>query len=167
MTSFIDSLDREWNISLNVGSIERVEAKTGINLANPLAPFSNRPQTEQPDVLNMLRNNLGLFGAVLVALLSRQLKRVGIEVEDFLEDIDAESTQRAWLAFRKEWGDFFQSRNQPEMETLLKAQENGYQEVATDAASRAEKFVANIKSQLTSSPSPTSAPESAGLTPAA
>jgi hypothetical protein len=122
MRPFKDAEGREWKLSMTVPGIERVLQATGLNIVNPLAPKVGAPQHEQPDILTLLLNDVVTFSKVLQALLNRQLEKEAVKPEDFAEALDTEALGSAWRAFREEWNDFFQSRSQPEMVTLLDQQ---------------------------------------------
>ena len=122
MRTFKDAEGREWKLSITVPGIERVLKATGLNIVNPLAPRVGVPQREQPDILTLLLNDVGVFFKVLGALLARQMEKEAIKPEDFAESLDAKALGAAWNAFREEWNDFFRSRSQPEMVTLLDQQ---------------------------------------------
>lgn len=122
MRTFKDAEGREWKISITVPGIERVLAATGLNIVNPLAPKVGAPQHEQPDILTLLLNDVSVFAKVVGALLARQFEKEAVKPEDFAEALDSTALGAAWKAFREEWNDFFQSRSQPEMVTLLDQQ---------------------------------------------
>lgn len=196
MQPFHDAEGREWKLSMTVPGIERVLKATGLNIVNPLAPKVGAPQHEQPDILTLLLNDVVLFSKVLGALLARQFEKAEVKPEDFAEALDTAALGAAWQAFREEWNDFFRSRNQPEMISLLdqQAKNQGTQagamttyadEAANISMKKIEKKLGEERAKVTASPeatppetlqsaspstasdSATSGPESSVSTPAA
>lgn len=106
MKIVVDKLNREWTISINVNSLARIRAATGLNLYD-ISPGPDGLATVQ----RVLTDGL-TFGTVLGALLGPQMKSQGLDEEQFFATVGAAELEQMQRAFIEEWSDFFQSSSQ-------------------------------------------------------
>lgn len=100
MKSFADAKGQTWTIEINVTSLQRVRAVTGLDLTKLV--------DKQADVFPKLAGDLFVLFDVLAELLRPQLEAKGMTAEQFGESLDEEAAERAVTALIEGILDFFQ-----------------------------------------------------------
>lgn len=107
MTSFTDTSNRRWNLSLSIGTAKKVRDQTGVNLLAIV---------DQPQILIGLAEDPVKFVDVLFVLVSDQADALSVSDIAFGESIDGEVLEAATLAFLESLTKFFTG---PRREMLL------------------------------------------------
>lgn len=115
MKAFTDDKGREWQISLNVGSVRRV--KDQLPDCDLLQPSSG-----EPPLFTRLSVDDALLCGVLFAVLEPQAKQAGISPEEFAEGMGGKPITAAAEAFMEEWRDFFHCRRRPAFAEMIRRQ---------------------------------------------
>uniref|UniRef100_A0A7C4LIL5 Tail assembly chaperone n=1 Tax=Schlesneria paludicola TaxID=360056 RepID=A0A7C4LIL5_9PLAN len=100
MKSFADAKGQTWTIEINVASLQRVRAVTGLDLTKLV--------DRQADVFPKLAGDLFVLFDVLAELLRPQLEAKEMTAEQFGESLDEESADKAAVALIEAAIDFFQ-----------------------------------------------------------
>jgi hypothetical protein len=100
MKSFADAKGQTWTIEINVASLARVRAVTGLDLTKLV--------DRQADLFSKLAGDLFVLFDVLAELLRPQLEAKGMTAEQFGESLDEEAAERAVTALIEGILDFFQ-----------------------------------------------------------
>jgi hypothetical protein len=101
MHSFADTAGRLWQVELTDAALLRIREDTGrdlrsmVNHLNPLAPVST-----------LAREGMEL-GATLCAILTPQLDKAGVPLEEFLDSLDSDVAYAAGIAFMRAYVGFF------------------------------------------------------------
>jgi len=120
MRTFADKKDTVWDIELNVGIIEEVKGKLGIDLLDPIGEDSQLIVELSPvDTKNIKR-----FCDLLALLCEEQCVERSISLKDFVKLLDSSAIKGAYNAFFEEWQDFFQSLDRMDIaEAMVKIRE--------------------------------------------
>lgn len=166
MKSFRDTKYREWTLSINVSTLARVRAATGIDL------------TQVIDLESGVHDRLGdvvtLFG-VICAVLRPQLQAAHVSEDELGESLDEEAAEAAGLALFEATLDFFQTAKRqvlgPAFRKVieLKRARREQATAAIRAAIEAPEFLTNVEAAMNGSMSGgsfTASPESSVSTPA-
>ena len=115
MRSFTDSKNRTIELSITVGSVNRVKGALGLNLAK----FDERTAEGFPLVAALAGLDVCLIVDVLYWVCKPDLDRLGVDQEAFAEAMAGEAIGRAQDALLAEWSDFFRGLNRPETVTAI------------------------------------------------
>jgi hypothetical protein len=100
MKSFADAKGQTWTIEINVTSLHRVWAVTGLDLTKLV--------DKQADVFPKLAGDLFVLFDVLAELVRPQLDAKGLTAQQFGESLDEEAAEKAVTALVEATLDFFQ-----------------------------------------------------------
>ena len=128
MATFKDSAGREWELTINVPVMKRVQARTGYHLGKLL--------NDDCKLLGEITGDPVEFVNVLYAMCESQCKVAGVSDEQFGESMAGDAMDAASNAFLKAIEDFCPSRTRPLIAALrTKGQEvAGLMEAGTAAA---------------------------------
>lgn len=130
MRSFTDIENREWDIKVTVGSINRIKSRCNIDLLDFGKDGFLKTLIEDPRTL----------ARVLWCLLEKQSKEQGISEEDLADGLSGDVIAIATKAFLDDLIDFFQGSKKTAAMTVL-AKTNDMVEMAyADVAEKAEKL---------------------------
>ena len=121
MKSFQDNSGQAWTLRIDVRSIQRVKAATGVNLLAIDRPTADDPETP---LFSQLSLDELLLCAVIFALLYTEKESRGISDDDLASLFEGEVVGAAIEAF---WGaliDFFQKRGRKDTARMLTANLN-------------------------------------------
>lgn len=102
MHKFTDTLGRDWLINVNVATVKRVKAATGIDILSFLMPEEGKPNP-----LADTNKNAEAVVDILVPLCEGQLKERGIDANGFAEAFNGETLENAANALYEDIIDFF------------------------------------------------------------
>jgi hypothetical protein len=102
MRVFKDNANRNWSISLTIGTAMMVKDRLGIDLL--------QPESGDPPLLTRLGTDEMLLAQVIATLLESQFELHKIDAEQIYQCFDGQTFTRAHEAFYQELIDFFQSR---------------------------------------------------------
>lgn len=94
---FLDSAGNRWNLSINFGSIRRVQQQTGFDLAS----------LASKDGADKLARDPMLFGDVLWWIVEPQARERGLDSDGFFSRLADEHLMAAVLALQHGLADFF------------------------------------------------------------
>ncbi|MDR1493987.1 MAG: hypothetical protein LBT05_14895 [Planctomycetaceae bacterium] len=106
MQTFKDNTNRDWGISLTIGSAMLVKEKLGVDLL--------QPETGDPPLMTRLGTDEMLLAQVIATLLESQFELHKIDANQIYQSFDGATFARAHEAFYKELIDFFQNRGRPD-----------------------------------------------------
>lgn len=135
MHSFRDVADREWRLSLTLGSAKAVKDALGVDLL--------QPEQGDPPLLTRLGTDELLLAEVLCAMLTRQFEAAGITAEDVLISFDGRTILDAQTAFYGELMDFFRSRGRTERARAVAKQAEMIAAAVTAVEARIEALDVN------------------------
>ncbi|MDR3234432.1 MAG: hypothetical protein LBT46_12355 [Planctomycetaceae bacterium] len=116
MQIFKDNANRDWTISLNIGTAMMVKDRLGIDLL--------QPETGDPPLLTRLGTDEMLLAQVIAALLESQFEFHKVDAHQIYQCFDGQTFARAHEAFYKELIDFFQSRGRHDRSKAVEKQRN-------------------------------------------
>ncbi len=114
MQVFKDNANRDWSLSLTIGTAMKVKDTLGVDLL--------QPETGDPPLLTRLGTDEMLLAQVIAALLESQFELHQIDAERIYQSFDGPTFARAHEAFYKELIDFFQSRGRRDRATAVRKQ---------------------------------------------
>lgn len=109
MHSFSDLKGRKWDVHLTLGIARKLKSQLGIDLL--------KPEDNQAELIDVLSNHFTLIEAVWIAIESDALAK-SVSKEEFENDMDGETLDRAVTAFMEELS-FFIQRVDPTRAKLL------------------------------------------------
>jgi hypothetical protein len=116
MHIFKDNANRDWTISLNIGSAMKVKDQLGIDLL--------QPESGEPPLLTRLGTDEMLLAQVIATLLESQFELHKIDAAQIYQCFDGQTFARAHEAFYKELISFFQSRGRSDRSKAVEKQMN-------------------------------------------
>lgn len=105
MKSFTDNTGRTWVLTVNVGTIKRVRALCGIDLANIISIENGK--APKVDLLEQLANDPVLLVDVLYAICKEEADNNGVSDLDFGRAMAGDAIEFATTALLDEIIDFF------------------------------------------------------------
>lgn len=114
MQNFVDSTNRSWSISLNLGSAMKVRDRLGVDLL--------QPELGNPPLLDRLGTDEMLLGQIICILLENQFANYNVTAEDVLSAFDGSTILSASDAFYKELIDFFHRRGRTDRARAVEKQ---------------------------------------------
>lgn len=114
MTSFKDRDGRVWDLSLNLGSLKRIKAATGLDMLD-----LNVAAKQRSDVFERLSTDPITLADALCAVCRPQMDARGIDDDTFASALGGEAINDALVAIVKEWSDFFRQRGNEVAATFL------------------------------------------------
>lgn len=115
MKSFKDSEGREWNLSLNIGTVKRLRDSS---LKLDLLAVEETGPDQQPVILRLITDVI-LLCDVLFVLCSTQAEKLGISDEQFGMALGGKALLDGQEALFAELTDFFQSLGRTEKGTIV------------------------------------------------
>lgn len=103
MHKFTDTLGRDWNVCVNVGTIRRAKAATGIDLLS----LMDIPEEGHESPLETLANDPAKVVDVLASVCESQRKERNVDASAFEEAFNGETLEAATNALVEEVIDFF------------------------------------------------------------
>jgi hypothetical protein len=116
MHVFKDNANRNWTISLNIGSAMAVKDKLDVDLL--------QPESGNPPLLTRLGTDEILLAQVIATLLESQFELHKIDAAQIYDCFDGQTFARAHEAFYKELIDFFRSRGRIDRAKAVEKQMN-------------------------------------------
>jgi hypothetical protein len=116
MQVFKDNANRNWTISLNIGSAMSVKDRLGIDLL--------QPESGDPPLLTRLGTDEMLLAQVIATLLESQFELHKIDATQIYQCFDGQTFAHAHEAFYKELIDFFQNRGRIDRAKAVEKQMN-------------------------------------------
>ncbi|MDR2763132.1 MAG: hypothetical protein LBB88_11050 [Planctomycetaceae bacterium] len=116
MQVFKDNANRNWTISLNIGSAMSVKDRLGIDLL--------QPESGDPPLLTRLGTDEMLLAQVIATLLESQFELHKIDATQIYQCFDGQTFARAHESFYKELIDFFQNRGRIDRAKAVEKQMN-------------------------------------------
>jgi hypothetical protein len=110
MRSFKDKAEREWTMSLTLGSSKRVHAETGVWLSDLHAEGSSP--------IDRVAHDSGFLGMVVWTLCKDQVTAAGLSEDEFLDAFDGPTVEASRDALIEEMLDFLGHRGALIRETL-------------------------------------------------
>ncbi len=114
MQIFKDNANRDWSLSLTIGTAMRVKEQLGIDLL--------QPEVGDPPLLTRLGTDEMLLAQVIAALLESQFEYHKVDRNDIYNTFDGPTFARAHEAFYQELIDFFQSRGRKDRQAAVQKQ---------------------------------------------
>jgi hypothetical protein len=114
MQVFRDKMNRDWTLSLNIGTAMLVKDKLGIDIL--------QPEVGEPPLLTRLGTDEMLLAQVIAILLESQFEKYNIDAEQIYQSFDGLTFAKAHEAFYKELIDFFQSRGRHDRSRAVEKQ---------------------------------------------
>ncbi len=111
MQVFKDNANRDWSLSLTIGTAMKVKDTLGIDLL--------QPEVGDPPVLTRLGIDELLLAQVIAIMLESQFELQKVDHDDIYLTFDGPTFARAHEAFYKELIDFFQSRGRKDRATAV------------------------------------------------
>lgn len=105
MKSFSDNTGRNWTLAVNVGTIKRVRALCGVDLANIITMEAG--QNPKVDLLDRLANDPVLLVDVLYAVCKEEADKNNVSDVDFGRAMAGDAIELATAALLDEIIDFF------------------------------------------------------------
>ncbi len=119
MKTFTDNTGRTWTLSVTVGTIKRVRALCGIDLANIITVTpGDRPNV---DLLEQLASDPVLLVDVLYAVCKPEADSKGVSDEDFGRAMAGDAIELATSALLDEVIDFFPATKRQVFQKILTA----------------------------------------------
>lgn len=119
MKSFNDNMSRTWVLTVNVGTIKRVRALCGIDLANIISIENGK--APKVDLLEQLANDPVLLVDVLYAVCKEQADSKNVSDEDFGRAMAGDAIEHATAALLDEIIDFFPEAKRQVFSKILSA----------------------------------------------
>jgi hypothetical protein len=116
MHTFKDNANRDWTLSLNIGTAMMVKDRLGIDIL--------QPEIGDPPLLTRLGTDEMLLAQVIATLLESQFELHKIDAAQIYQCFDGQTFARAHEAFYKELIDFFQSRGRHDRAKAVEKQKN-------------------------------------------
>jgi hypothetical protein len=116
MHIFKDNANRDWTISLNIGTAMMVKDRLGIDLL--------QPESGDPPLLTRLGTDEMLLAQVIATLLESQFELHKVDANEIYQCFDGQTFARAHEAFYQELIDFFQSRGRHDRAKAVAKQKN-------------------------------------------
>jgi hypothetical protein len=101
MRVFKDNTNRDWTISLNIGTVMLVKDRLGIDLL--------QPESGEPPLLTRLGTDELLLAQVIATLLESQFEFHKVDAVQIYQCFDGQTFARAHEAFYQELIDFFRN----------------------------------------------------------
>ena len=114
MKVFTDATERQWEITLTIGSAKRVKNLLGIDLL--------QPESGDPPLLTRLGSDEMLLCDIIYCLVKPQADAAGVTDEQFGELLGGETILAAQTALYEELIDFFQQRGRGDRGRAVAAQ---------------------------------------------
>ena len=114
MQVFKDNANRDWSLSLTIGTGMKVKDQLGVDLL--------QPEVGEPPLLTRLGTDEMLLAPVIAALLESQFELHKVDAEQIYQSFDGATFARAHEAFYKELIDFFLSRGRQDRATAVRKQ---------------------------------------------
>ena len=114
MQVFKDNANRDWSLSLTIGTAMKVKDQLGVDLL--------QPEVGDPPLLTRLGTDEMLLAQVIAALLESQFELHKVDAEQIYQSFDGPTFARAHEAFYKELIDFFQKRGRQDRATAVAKQ---------------------------------------------
>jgi len=118
MHKFTDTLGRDWNICVNVGTVRRAKDETGIDIL-ALMDFPKKDGEQTP--LQVLTADPMKVVGVVAAICEGQLKERGIDAVAFAEAFTGETLEKATDALLEGVVDFFPQPRRNYMRSIKEA----------------------------------------------
>ena len=134
MKTFSDGKS-QWSIEINVGSIKRVLADTGLNLSLPHEPDADGRTLAERLVFDMV-----LQVDVIWSLVRLQAESSFMEMDDFLNKMKPELMLAAQEAFQSDWIDFFQKMNSPVQAKIIQQAREMRQQLQTTGLEQVDRI---------------------------
>jgi len=117
MQCFVDGNDVTWEISLNVGLIDEIKGKLGIDLLEPVSEETSLVVELSPvDPANILK-----FTKLMYCLCGEQCEKSEMTESAFLRLFNSTTLKAAYDGFFQEWQDFFLSLGREDLtEAIVK-----------------------------------------------
>lgn len=115
MRSFVDSKNRTIELSITVGSINRVKGAIGVDLSK----FNDKTAEGVPLVAALSGLDVCLLVNVLYWVCKPALDALQLDADAFAESMAGDAIGRAQDALLGEWSDFFRGLNRPETVTVI------------------------------------------------
>ncbi|MFA5265154.1 MAG: hypothetical protein WC378_15130 [Opitutaceae bacterium] len=130
MKSFRDAKDREWTISLTIGSAMRIRDKLKVDLL--------QPEQGTPPLMTRLGTDEMLLAEILLALMEGQFEKNEMTEQDVMNSFDGKTFLAAQTALYDELSDFFQSRGRADRAAAMKKQSATIQKAIQTATEKIE-----------------------------
>ncbi len=114
MQVFSDNSNRNWSLSLTIGSAMKIKESLGIDLL--------QPEQGDPPLLTRLGTDEILLAQVIASLLESQFELHKIDADQIYQCFDGPTFARAHEAFYKELIDFFHQRGRQDRATAVRKQ---------------------------------------------
>ena len=114
MQVFKDNANRDWSLSLTIGTAMKVKDTLGVDLLHP--------EVGDPPLLTRLGTDEMLLAQIIAALLESQFELHKVDAEQIYQSFDGPTFARAHEAFYKELIDFFQKRGRQDRATAVRKQ---------------------------------------------
>lgn len=142
MKTFTDNSNRNWTLSLTIGTAMTVKDRLGIDLLQP-------EQGETP-LLTRLGTDELLLAQVLATMLESQFESHGVTPEDIYDSFDGATFTRAIEAFYEELTDFFRSRGRNDRVLAVRKQKDLIEALTNHAVKEIANFdIEKTVTQLT------------------
>lgn len=138
MQVFKDNANRDWTLSLNIGTAMKVKDRLGVDLL--------QPEVGDPPLLTRLGTDEMLLAQVIATLLESQFELHKIDAEQIYECFDGPTFARAHEAFYQELIDFFQQRGRQDRATAVRKQMKMIQAGVTAATTKIDEI--NVQSVI-------------------
>ena len=132
MQVFADNSNRNWSLSLTIGSAMKIKETLGIDLL--------QPEVGDPPLLTRLGTDEMLLAQVIAALLESQFELHKVDADQIYECFDGPTFARAHEAFYKELIDFFHQWGRIDREKAVRKQ----MEMITAAVKAAQTRIEGI-----------------------
>jgi hypothetical protein len=116
MHTFKDNANRDWTLSLNIGTAMMVKDRLGVDIL--------QPEAGDPPLLTRLGTDEMLLAQVIAILLESQFELHKVNEAQIYQCFDGPTFARAHEAFYKELIDFFQSRGRHDRAKAVEKQKN-------------------------------------------
>lgn len=114
MQVFKDNANRDWSLSLTIGSAMKIKDSLGVDLL--------QPEVGDPPLLTRLGTDEILLARVIAALLESQFELHKTDAEQIYQCFDGQTFARAHEAFYKELIDFFHQRGRQDRAKAVRKQ---------------------------------------------
>lgn len=131
MTTFTDSQDNTWNLSLTIGSAKRLKGVTGLDILAPM----RQSDTGTPALTEIALDPTKQAEAI-ACLLDKQFEAKGISGDDVFELFDGPTLAASQEAFMAELENFFQSLGHTARAALVKTNMKMVREAVKQATAR-------------------------------
>lgn len=122
MKTFKDAKERPFQLCLNYGMVQQIQAELSLDLRSPADPTATEDQPK-PTLVSRLYTDPSLFVALLMVMVRSQLKDLKDETpENWRDELDADTIGRAREAFFEEWADFFRGLKTGHLAEMMTAE---------------------------------------------